>query len=202
VRARLRLFVVSACLTGSAIASVSGCARTEPGPESALRETSARLREATDGGESVTAHSANERRELADAIDRARPERRALVTLGGEEGTVRALVLVEEDGALRVEAGVLGVPSLDTPERAIAALHRALAREISLGPGALLVEEERRAWLEERVRYRDGTASPDALDVRVQGDSATATTPLGDEIVLLREGAEWRVATMRAAGLE
>lgn len=194
MRARVCLFVASAFL--------GGCARTEPGPEVALRETTARLRDATEGGELPTERAADERRELAEALDRAPLERRALVTVGGDEGAVRALLLVEEDGAFRVEAGVLGVPTLDTPERAIAALHRALAREIALGPGGLLVEEERRVWLEERLRYRDGTASPEALDVRVEGDSATATTPLGDEIVLLREGAEWRVASMRAAGFE
>jgi hypothetical protein len=112
------------------------------------------------------------------------------------------VVLVEEEGAFHVESGVLGVAALDTPERAIAALHRALAREIVLGAGALLAEESRRAWLEEWVRYRDGTASPDALEVRVEGDRATTTTPLGDEIVLVREGAEWRVVSMRAAGLD
>jgi hypothetical protein len=192
---------VLACNAGL-LAPVSGCAPTPLGPESALRDETSRLRAASEGGELATERAAEERRELADALDRAPLERRALVTVGGEGGAVRSLVLVEEDGAFRVEAGILGVPSLDTPERAIAALHRALAREISLGPGALLVEEERRAWLEERMRYRDGTASPEALDVRVEGDSATATTPLGDEIVLLREGAEWRVASMRAAGLE
>jgi hypothetical protein len=168
----------------------------------ALREVAARLRGVSEGGEGPTARNTEERRELADAIEAGPLERRALVTLHGEGGASRALVLVEEEGGFRVESGVLGVPALDTPERAIAALHRALAREITLGPGALLVEDERRAWLEERTRYRDGTASPEALDVRVEGDHATATTPLGDEIVLLREGAEWRVASMRAAGLE
>ncbi len=111
-------------------------------------------------------------------------------------------MLVEENGRFLVEAGILGLPSLDTPERAIASLHRALVREVSLGPGSLLASSERRVWLEERERYRDGTADPEALDVRVEGERAVATTPLGDEIVLVREGGDWRVLSMRAAGLE
>ncbi len=150
----------------------------------------------------VPAEAGAERRALADALEAARLERSAYATLEADGGDSRVVVLVEEEGAFHVESGVLGVAALDTPERAIAALHRALAREIVLGAGALLAEESRRAWLDEWVRYRDGTASPDALEVRVEGDRATTTTPLGDEIVLVREGAEWRVVSMRAAGLD
>jgi hypothetical protein len=139
----------------------------------------------------VPAEAGAERRALADALEAARLERSAYATLEADGGDSRVVVLVEEEGAFHVESGVLGVAALDTPERAIV-----------LGAGALLAEESRRAWLDEWVRYRDGTASPDALEVRVEGDRATTTTPLGDEIVLVREGAEWRVVSMRAAGLD
>lgn len=184
------------------VSCVCGCGREAPGPEAALRVTIDSLRQTSGGGESALDRARSERLELADALEHASFTRHAFATLAAGETSQRQVVLVEEDGGFRVEAGVLGVPALDTPARAIAALHRALAREISQGPGVLLVEDERRMWLEERERYRDGTASPDALDVRVEGDRATALTPLGDEIVLLREGAEWRVASMRAAGLD
>lgn len=183
---------------------LAGCGAAPAGPEVTLRETAAQLREdvvVTDE-DPPTRRTNVERQQLAAGLESARVERRALVTLPGVEGSTRSVVLVEEEGGMRVEAGVLGVPTLDTPERAIAALHRAIGRELALGPGVLLVEVQRRAWLEERMRYRDGTASPDSLDVRVEGDRATAVTPLGDEIVLVREGAEWRVSSMRAAGLE
>ncbi|MFO0710982.1 MAG: hypothetical protein U0353_14140 [Sandaracinus sp.] len=186
------------------VASLSGgCAAEVSSPATALRESATSLRAASEGGdEAPTSRTALERRELADALEHAAIERRALATIAGDEGALRTVVLVEEGGLLRVEAGILGLAALDTPERAIAALHRALSREIDSGPGALFTEEERRLWLEERTRYRDGTAQPDALDVRVNGDEARALTPLGDEIVLRREGAEWRVSSMRANGLE
>jgi hypothetical protein len=138
---------------------------------------------------------------LGEAIRTAPFEERALVDLAGPEGT-RTVVLVRENGALRVASGILGVPSLDTPERAIAALHRALVRELEQGVGGVLAEPERSAWVEERSRYRDGTAEPDSLDVRIDGDRAHTITPLGDEIVLVREGGDWRVLSLRAAGLE
>jgi hypothetical protein len=138
---------------------------------------------------------------LADALRDAPLEERGLVDIATPSGP-QTVVLVREDGALRVASGVLGVPSLDTPERAIAALHRALARELEMGVGGLLADPERSAWFEERSRYLDGTATPESLDVRVEGDRARATTPLGDEIVLVREGDTWRVLSMRAADLD
>lgn len=197
---RARVLLVLASLT------TVGCGGAAIGPEVTLRATASELRAAAAEAEPADAsptHRTNaERRELADALDAARLERRALVTLPGAEGNTRSVVLVEEEGGMRVEAGVLGIPALDTPERAIAALHRALARELSLGSGVLLMETERLAWIEELTRYRDGTASPESLDVRVEGDRASTVTPLGDRIILVREGAEWRIASMQADGLE
>ncbi len=183
--------------------SAAGCGAGAPGPETTLRAVAADLRrDVPAGADAPTDNTHAERRELASALEATTLERRALVTLPGRDGGTRSVILVEENGAMRVEAGVLGVSALDTPERAIAALHRALGRELTLGPGVLLVESQRRSWLEERTRYRDGTASPDALDVRVDGDHATALTPLGDQIELVREGAEWRVSSMRAIGFD
>ncbi len=181
----------------SALQGCVGASAGDRGPEGAIRELAASLRAGSSSGA-----DARERRALADELERAPLTRRAFVTLAPVEGDAQVAILVEEEGALRVEAGILGVPALDSPARAIAALHRALERELALGPGALLAEPERRAWVEERERYRDGTAAPSALDVRVEGDRAWTTTPLGDAIELVREGSEWRLASMRAAGLD
>lgn len=191
----------------------AGCAGTPEGP-SATREALARalargdhqtiaaLRQRPASGTEVWASPTQPELEaLGEAVRTGPMEERALVELAGPEGP-RTVVLVREDGALRVASGVLGVPSLDTPERAIAALHRALVRELEQGVGSLLAEPERSAWLEERSRYRDGTAEPESLDVRIQGDRARTVTPLGDEIVLVREGGDWRVLTIRAADLD
>lgn len=195
-----------------------GCAAVTPGPRPTLQA----LAQALEHGDAATVSALRARptgaveprileeapstqgelAALARSLRAAPLTGRAAVTIPSAEGGSRAVLLVEEDGVYRVEAGILGVPSLDTPERAIASLHRALVREVSLGPGSLLASTERRTWLEERERYRDGTADPDALDVRVEGDRAMATTPLGDEIVLVREGGDWRVQSMRAAGLD
>lgn len=106
--------------------------------------------------------------------------------------------LVEEDGALHIAHGVLGATSTQSPQEAIAALHRALSRELETGLDQMLAEPTRSAWREERERYRDGTRYPEALECSIDGGHAIATTPMGDEIELVREGSSWRVLQMRA----
>jgi len=197
------------------VAVVPACGTTAPGPRPTLLALADALERDDDtavvalgaptarsGAAQVRPSARDERVALAERLRNAPLEGRAAVTIRSAEGGSRTVLLVEENGRFVVEAGILGLPALDTPERAIASLHRALVREVSLGPGSLLASAERRVWLEERERYRDGTADPDALDVRVEGERATATTALGDEIVLVREGGDWRVVSMRAAGLD
>lgn len=108
------------------------------------------------------------------------------------------VLLVEEDGALHIAHGVLGATTSQTPQDAIAALHRALNRELETGLDHVLAEPARSAWREERERYRDGTRYPDALECNVDGGHAIAVTPMGDEIELVLEGSSWRVLQMRA----
>jgi hypothetical protein len=132
--------------------------------------------------------------EMAGRVRRSTSAARALVHLSsGAE-----VQLVEEDGALRIASGVLGASSTATPEEAIAALHRALNRELESGLDQVLAEPARSAWREERERYRDGTRFPEALECTVDEGHALATTPLGDEIELVREGNAWRVVGMHA----
>jgi hypothetical protein len=204
---RLRLATLLSC------GVLTGCGGATVGPEATVARVADALErgdrtavaETRGGASRASALAAEppsaELRALGAALRVAPVERRSIVTLASTEGP-RTVVLVQEGGELRFEAGVLGLSALDTPARAIAALHRALDRELSEGVGGLLSEAERRAWAEERRRYRDGTADPEALDVREDGDRAIAVTPLGDEIVLVREGSEWRVASMRATGLD
>ncbi|MDW8247614.1 MAG: hypothetical protein RMJ84_13675, partial [Sandaracinaceae bacterium] len=111
-------------------------------------------------------------------------------------------VFVQEEGEWRVDGGLWGLPALDTPERAIAAFHRALAREIELGVGPLLASASRQRWLEEKIRYRDGTALPGAVRIEVRGSQALALTPLGDAIELVKEGGEWRILAIRPYGFQ
>lgn len=177
--------------------SACGASARELGPERAIADLARSLR--AGAGDDA---DGRERLALADELERAPVRRIARITLRSEEDGAREVSVALEGERFRVEAGVLGAPLLDTPEQAIAALHRALVREIALGPGSLLSDDERGDWLEERERYRDGTALPEALDVRLDGDSASVTTPLGDAIELVREGREWRVRSMRAAGLD
>ena len=148
---------------------------------------------------SVVAHEIGsttpEHREMGERVLQSRARRRAMV-LAASGAEVR---LIEEDGALRVESGVLGATSRTTPQDAIAALHRALSRELESGLDQVLAEPGRSIWREERQRYRDGTRYPDALECQVDGGRAVVMTPMGDEIVLVLEGSAWRVETMRAA---
>ncbi len=207
---RLTDLILGAALVASCSAGLLGCGvSTAQGPEPTLSS----LAEALERGDGAAlaalrrraAPSAevarDELAELGQRLGSATVERRAVALVSSADGP-RTVVLVHEDGVFRVDTGILGLTALDTPESAIAALHRALSRELAGGVGPLLSDAERRAWLEERTRYRDGTADPEALDLRVEDDHATAATPLGDLIVLVREGGEWRVQTMRAAGID
>lgn len=110
--------------------------------------------------------------------------------------------LVEEEGALHIAHGVLGATTSQTPQEAIAALHRALNRELETGLDHVLAEPARSAWREERERYRDGTRYPEALECNVDGGHAIAVTPMGDEIELVLEGSSWRVLQMHAPNQE
>lgn len=132
--------------------------------------------------------------EMAARVRQSTPMTRAEVHLSSG-ADVR---LVEEDGALRIESGVLGATAHRTPQDAIAALHRALTRELESGLDQVLAEPGRSAWREERERYRDGTRYPEALECNIDEGHAIATTPMGDAIELVREGNAWRVVTMHA----
>jgi len=156
----------------------------------------------------ATTHARPDLAALADMIGTATPEH-AEMGLRVRQGEVRLRAdvrlssgaevhLVEEEGALHIDHGVLGASASQTPQDAIAELHRALSRELETGLDHVLAEPARSAWREERERYRDGTRYPEALECNVDGGHAIAMTPMGDQIELVLEGSSWRVLHMRA----
>lgn len=141
---------------------------------------------------SVTAAEATNGRELSalgETLARAPVDRSARVTLvdGG------AIVLVRDGESWRVDRGVLGRPSLTRPVDAVVALHDALARSRILGVLSLLARVPRAELDLELTRWLDGTADPDALEITVEGERATVTTPTGEQLQLVRESGEWHV---------
>ncbi len=118
-----------------------------------------------------------------------RVDARARLTLVG--GEVVALVL--EDGAWRIDGGVLDAPGLRTPEDAVASLRRALSRR-SL-PGVLRVlSRGTRADVEaELARLNAASEDTADLEVHVDGDAAEVRLGGGARVQLVREAGEWRV---------
>lgn len=164
----------------------------------ALRERDvAELARATGRTEAeITASLEANRRELGalgETLARTPTDASARVALG-DGGT---LLLVREGESWRVDRGVLGRPALARPEDAVLALHDALTRSRIAAVLALLARTQRAELELELGRWIDGTADPEALDVSVQGESATVTTPTGERVDLVRESGEWRIVEIR-----
>jgi hypothetical protein len=118
-------------------------------------------------------------------------EARVVLTGGG------TIVLVREGESWRVDRGVLGRPALARPVDAVMAFHDALARARIEGVLQLLARAPRSELELELAHWLDGTADPDALEISVSGEAATARTPTGEQIELVRESGEWRVVEIR-----
>jgi len=188
----------------------AGPGRSTPEPRSALRAWAAavrardagaayalldeRARSETDAARFQALFDANhaELTAQAQALDaRAASDVRARARLTLVDGEVVALVL--EDGAWRIDGGVLDAPGLRAPEDAIAALRRALARR-SL-PGVLRVlSRETRADVEAEIaRFLEASGDVAALETRTEGDTAEVRLGSGVRVTLVREGGAWRV---------
>jgi hypothetical protein len=107
------------------------------------------------------------------------------------DGEVVALVL--EDGAWRLDGGVLDAPGLQTPQDAVASLRRALERRSLPGVLRVLSRATRGEAEAEVSRLLDATEDPADLDVQVQGDRAEVRLTGGALIRLVREAGEWHV---------
>jgi hypothetical protein len=127
--------------------------------------------------------TALEARAASDVGARAR-----LTLVGGE-----VVVLVLEDGAWRIDGGVLDAPGLRTPEDAVASLRRALARRSLPGVLRVLSRETRGEVEAEIARFL--AASEDAADLETHVEGDTAEVRLGGEarVTLVREAGAWRV---------
>ncbi len=187
-------------------ASLAGCGGAPPrGPAESVTQLAAALRGSDDGAlariagaspervAAARAESGAELARLADALERAPVEARALVVLR-DAGRVE---LVEEEGGWRLDRGVLGRPSLARPVDAVVALHDALARSRAEALVAVMARAPRTELAAELERWIAATADPEALEVSVDGERALVVTPTGEQIDLVRESGEWRVLELR-----
>ncbi|HVU01183.1 MAG TPA: hypothetical protein VHE30_05500 [Polyangiaceae bacterium] len=104
----------------------------------------------------------------------------------------RSIVEVE-DGRFRVSAAA-GLPSSPrTPAQALSDLRVALVRR-SYAALVRVLAESTRASLERDLRsLASGLENPDALDVKVRGDTAEVVLAGGHKVRLVREAGVWRI---------
>ena len=98
-----------------------------------------------------------------------------------------------EDGRFRIEAAAALPARASTPGAALAEFRAVLARRSYAGLIRVL-SPDARAALEERLRSLvEGLEQPDALNIEVEGDTATVKVPGGHSVVLKREAGIWKV---------
>jgi hypothetical protein len=201
VRSSIALFLLAGCGAGAGV----------PGPSATLRAYGDALsrgdaasawslldddvregRSEPRHAELMTANSA-ELAELGQALGQAASGdgvgARARVALESGE----TVVLVLEDGAWRIDGGVLDAAGLGTPLDAVASFRRALMRRDLAGIERVLARQTRAEWEDEVRRLVDSTADPEDLTVEVQGNRARVRITGGGWIELVRESGEWRV---------
>ncbi len=127
-------------------------------------------------------------RAIAASAQRPITAQARLVLVDGE-----VVVLVLEEGAWRIDGGVLDAPGLHTPQDAVASLRRALQRRSLAGVLRVLARSTRGDVEAELTRMLDATEDPANFDLQVQGDSAEVRLTGGAHIRLVRESGEWRV---------
>jgi hypothetical protein len=199
--------VASACAppSGPRYESASGAARAYG---EALSSGDA---DGAHGLELATAHRgrdvAAQAARIADAREELGRVGRALASAGDAVIRTRARIPLESgelvvlaraaDGSWRIEGGTPGAPALETPRDAIAALRSALTRRDLRALEEMLAQRSRAAWEREVERVLEETGDLDALQIVIEGDRATVTTPDGAVIELARESGEWRLVEVR-----
>ena len=102
-------------------------------------------------------------------------------------------VLVLEDGEWRIDGGILGAPTLRTPQDTVLALRAALVRRSLTGALRVLARDPR-AELEADIQsLLEDTEDALGMDVAIEGNSARVRLPSGRELLLVREAGEWRI---------
>jgi len=197
--ALLLIVLLGGCASGPRVEGPALAVRTYASALTAgdARAAWALLHEDARGGRSEEDHAAlmaqnagelaAQGRALASSAERV--EARARVPLRSGE----TVVLVLEDGAWRIDGGVLDAAGLGSPLDAVAAFRRALMRRDLDGIERVLARQTRAEWEEEVRRLVDATADPDDLEIEVQGNRAQVRTTGGGSIELVRESGEWRV---------
>ncbi|MDH5675570.1 MAG: hypothetical protein OEZ06_25835 [Myxococcales bacterium] len=118
---------------------------------------------------------------------------RARVELeNGEE-----VVLRLEQGAWRLEGGILDAQAGATPLDTVAALRRALRRQSLPALLALLSRERRAAWQAAFEESLAATEDPLDLRVEIKGDEAIVHLSGGGEVHLKKEAGRWRIWDLR-----
>lgn len=134
------------------------------------------------------------RAELAEQASRfadrsSKVEQVARVRFGdGEEAT-----LPLEDGAFRVSSADALPAGARTPTQALEQLRRVLARRSYAGLMRVLSRETRDAIERDLQKLVEGLDHPEALDVKLQGDTGLVQLPGGHSVRLRREGGRWAV---------
>lgn len=136
-----------------------------------------------------------ELRDLGERIARVDLAAKARAQVELEDGERVALVL--EDGAWRVQGGVLDAQALGTPLDAVAELRRALRRQSLPGLLRVLARERRAAWMAAFEKSIAQTGDPLDLRVEINGDEATVHLTGGGEIKLKREAGRWQIWDVR-----
>lgn len=161
----------------------------------AMLDADARRGRDAQGHASLFAANRDELRDVGQSVLRTadRAGVRATVRLASGE-QVR---LVLEDGAWRIEGGVLDAVALTTPLDAVGAFRRALLRRDLPGLERVLARQTHAEWQDEIRRLLEATADPDDLEVELEGNRARVRTTGGGAIELVRESGEWHVVDVR-----
>ncbi len=134
------------------------------------------------------------RGELTEAASRlaapsARVEQEARLRF--DDGEEARLPL--QDGSFRVSSADALPAAARTPAQALEQLRRVLARRSYAGLLRVLSRETRDAIERDLRGLVEGLERPDALDVKVQGDTALVSLPGGHSVRMRREGGRWSV---------
>jgi hypothetical protein len=126
-------------------------------------------------------------RRLAEPTTRV--EQAARVRYGDGEEVVLAL----EDGAFRISSADALPAGARTPNQALEQLRKVLARRSYAGLMRVLSQETRDAIERDLRGLVEALEHPEALDVKVQGDTASVLLDGGHRVRLRREGGRWSV---------
>lgn len=135
--------------------------------------------------------SARELERRAQLLGGADREVSAHAALRFSDGEVVTLKL--EGGEFRISSASAFPSGASTPAQALHELRAALARQSYPALLQVLSDDTRGALERQVLELIRDLEHPETLDIAVDGDSATVTTPAGHRVELINEGGVWRV---------